>query len=368
MALKVIVKLHSFVLLLLLMHLASADIPATGSEIITKPGCRSHCGNVSIPYPFGIGPGCFIDKDFELSCDESIVNDIKPAYGSIKISNISIPDGHMTAEIFMGRDCPDNRYTASATLVGTFTFSSAKNKFIGMGCNTWAYLGLDDSASICTGCLSVCNKTKDITNGSCTGVGCCQAPVPVGLKTLYVKVGKMFTNNTSERLSFNPCSYGFIVDESSFNFTLPYLKDFKNNGTGTVPVVVDWTVGNETCMEAARNPSSYACGQNTDCSVPEGNNTLGYRCNCRWGYTGNPYLQSSTLGGCRDVDECKEICKGPGGKCENTEGNYTCVCNNGYSYEVRDNITYCILENKSSLPGSTQNNNLNKIVVGKLCF
>ncbi|KAI3900293.1 hypothetical protein MKW92_010673, partial [Papaver armeniacum] len=362
MALQVTVKFQSFALLLC-MYLASGEIPVIGSQLITKPGCKDRCGNVSIPYPFGIGPGCFIHKDFELSCNESIVNDIKPLYGGIPISNIAIPDGDMTAEIYMARDCPDNKYSATATLGGTFTFSSTKNKIIGMGCNTWAYLGLDDSASFGTGCLSVCNKTEDITNGSCNGVGCCQAPVPVGLKTLHLQVGKMFTDNTGERSRFNPCSYGFIVEESSFNFTLPYLKDFKNNGSGTVPVVVDWTVGKETCMEAAKSRTSYACGPNTDCIVPEGNKTIGYRCKCRWGYTGNPYLHSSTSGGCRDVDECKVVCKGPGGKCENKEGSYYCICNNGYSSEVRDNITYCIFDDQSSLSGSSQNNNLNKIVI-----
>ncbi|KAI3975843.1 hypothetical protein MKX01_015391 [Papaver californicum] len=294
------------------MYLASAEIPITGSLVITKPGCQDHCGNFSIPYPFGIGPGCFINKHFELRCNESLLNDVKPVYGSIKISNISIPDGYMTTEIFIARDCPDNaipRYLTIATLGGTYTFSSTKNKFIGMGCNTWAYIGQDDRASLGTGCLSVCNKTKDITNGSCTGVGCCQASVPVALKTLTLQVGNMFSN-TRERLSFSQFSYGFIVEERSSNFTSSYLKDFKHKGTATVPVVVDWTVGNETSTEAARNLTSYACGPNTDYIVPEGNSTI-------------------------DINECNEldVCKGDRGNCKNPEGSYKCSCNKGYSVE-----------------------------------
>ncbi|KAI3913084.1 hypothetical protein MKX01_035659 [Papaver californicum] len=363
MALKVIVNFQCFVLLLW-MYLASAGLLITGSPVISKPGCQDRCGNVSIPYPFGIGPGCFIDEYFELSCDESLLNSTKPVYGpNFNISNISILDGDMTTEVFIARNCPERdipRYHSAAGLVGTFRFSRTKNKFIGMGCNTWAYLGQDYTASIGTGCLSVCNKTEYIIDGSCTGVGCCQTSVPVGLKTLSIQVGSMFTSSTSEILSINPCSYGFIVEVGSFNFASSYLKDFKNHGTGTVPVAVDWSVGNETCSEARRNSTSYACGPNTDCINPEGNNTIGYRCNCKRGYTGNPYL--SIAGGCQDINECNEldVCKGDRGNCKNTEGSYTCSCNKGYRVVRYNNITDCILEKKNNLP----NNNLTKIVVG----
>ncbi|XP_026431479.1 wall-associated receptor kinase 5-like [Papaver somniferum] len=346
------------------MYFASGEIPMNGSEVISKHGCQNQCGNVRIPYPFGIGPGCFLDKTFEIIC-QSFLDSTKPVHlPNYNISDISILDGQMTTEIYIASDCPGREIPAYYMTGGfkKFTFSDTKNKFIGMGCNTWAYQKSDDNVSISTGCLSVCDKIEDSTDGSCNGVGCCQASVPAGLHLLNFSVGSMY--NAGRSLSFNPCSYAFIIEGKSFNFSLSYFKDFLNNGSGSVPVVVDWTVGFETCDVAKRNLTSYACGPNTDCIVPAGNKLQGYRCNCRWGYTGNPYLHSSTFGGCRDVDECKEICKGPGGKCENTEGSYKCVCNNGYSHEVRDNITYCIPENHGSLPGSTQNNNPNKIVVG----
>ncbi|KAI3947049.1 hypothetical protein MKW92_039554 [Papaver armeniacum] len=367
MALQVLLKFQCFVLLLWI-HLASAELPITGSDVITKPGCRSHCGNVSIPYPFGIGPGCFIDKYFEIRCDESLLNSAKPVYGpNYDILNISISDGTMTTEVFIARDCPDNETPTYYSTAGfdKFTFSNTKNKFIGMGCNTWAYLGQDNGASVGSGCLSICNKTEDSTDGSCTGVGCCQASVPAGLQILNLRAGSMFNINTSERLSFNPCSYGFLIESSSFNYSSSYLKDFKSYGTGTVPVVVDWTVGFETCDEAERNPS-YACGLHSDCIVPAGNNTQGYRCKCKRGYTGNPYLSNSSYGGCRDIDECNMpgVCSGPmRGKCKNTEGSYKCLCNKGYSLNVSNDIEDCILDSHSS-----QNNNLNKIVFGSINF
>ncbi|KAI3885787.1 hypothetical protein MKX03_008141 [Papaver bracteatum] len=360
MALQVLLKFQCFVLLLWV-YLASAEIPVTGSQVISKPGCQDHCGNVSIPYPFGIGPGCFIDAYFEIRCNESLLNSVKPVHGNgHNISNISILEGHMTTEIFIARDCTDSqtgRYFWSTAEMGKFTFSNTKNKFVGMGCNTWAYQKSDDNRSISTGCMSVCDKIEDSTDGSCNGIGCFQAPVPAGLKKLSFSVGR----SSETILDFNPCGYGFLIEEKSFNFSSSYLKDFKNNGTGSVPVVVDWTVGFETCDEAKRNSTIYACGPNTDCIAPADNKTPGYRCNCTSGYRGNPYLNSSLSGGCRDIDECEElgVCSGERGNCKNKEGSYNCSCNKGYILDVRHNITDCFLASPS-----TPNDNLNKIVVG----
>ena len=54
-----------------LLLLAVAYGLAEGAPPLAKPNCRDSCGKVSIPYPFGIGSNCFMDKTYEIVCNES---------------------------------------------------------------------------------------------------------------------------------------------------------------------------------------------------------------------------------------------------------------------------------------------------------
>lgn len=42
--------------------------------VISKPGCPSKCGSLTVPYPFGIGigvgSGCALHSGFEINCTE----------------------------------------------------------------------------------------------------------------------------------------------------------------------------------------------------------------------------------------------------------------------------------------------------------
>ncbi|RZC89310.1 hypothetical protein C5167_029213 [Papaver somniferum] len=350
MGLHILLNFQCFILLLCLQFASTIETPITASKVISKPGCQDKCGNVSIPYPFGIGKGCSIDDYyFKIKCDDIIPSYTRPVYGTnIDVSNISIPDGEMTTTLDIVTDCSDKSIQtdndSASAWFGKFTFSSTKNKFIAIGCNIQAYIvGVNGyNSTVATGCMSYCRKMEDITNGTCNGIGCCEASIPAGLVKYETRLRSMF--NLSSNLSFNPCNYAFLAEKSSFNFSSLDLKNFKNHGTLMVPVVVDWTISNETCAEAKRNPTSYACGPNTDCIPGNSVDVQGYRCSCKTGYEGNPYLNGTGGGHCEDIDECsvKDLNNCSTGQgCTNTPGDFFCFCFEGYKREFRDKIWEC---------------------------
>ncbi|KAF2291277.1 hypothetical protein GH714_022144 [Hevea brasiliensis] len=53
-----------------------------------KPGCQSHCGNISIPYPFGTTQGCYMDEQFLITCN----NATNPPKPFLNLSNIPVLD------------------------------------------------------------------------------------------------------------------------------------------------------------------------------------------------------------------------------------------------------------------------------------
>ncbi|KAI3977122.1 hypothetical protein MKX01_042812 [Papaver californicum] len=354
--LHILLRFQCFVLLYWL-QLATAEIPNTASEVVAKPGCQDRCGNVSIPYPFGIGPGCFIGKKFEIKCNNS-----ESRYGGLNVTNISVLDGQMTIESYIASTCTEHQYGRASLTLSKFTMSYTKNKLISIGCDTLAYI--NGNTPIGDGCSDCSRNDEDTADGSCNGMGCCKTSISDGLRKSNVTVEREYPR---KNLSFdNPCSYAFVAEETSFSFSSSFLQDFKNNGTGSVPLVIDWTIGYDTCDEAARNVTSYACGPNTVCK-PGNNIAPGYLCNCKTGYTGNPYFDTSTGGHCQDINECHGIhdtrCGREGNICNNTEGGYTCPCREGFypSYVGNDGIPDCKSNSNNS---NSVNSKSDMIVIG----
>ncbi|CAK7329237.1 unnamed protein product [Dovyalis caffra] len=318
MMLKIWVSWLMIMLLLCSIATAIAQSPAD-----SKPGCRDKCGNVSVPYPFGIDdPGCAENEDMYLNCSQSDGDDPEKLwFYNVPLLNISVLEGSMIVSIHTSYDC----YNQSGLIInvsysinlgqGLYMFSETQNVFTAIGCDTMAVV-YNEEVTYGAACISLCNETVSLAdNSSCSGSGCCQTSIPRGLKSLYISSSS--TQNHMNISDFNPCGYAFLADKRSFKASDWQLSGWPDGNVSHV--VIDWVVETKTCEQAQANASSYACSNNTNCSE----NGQGYRCECKDGFTGNPYLSP----GCQDIDECADrqryTCKG---KCKNTPGNYTCTC------------------------------------------
>ncbi|GAB4828505.1 hypothetical protein Ancab_039343, partial [Ancistrocladus abbreviatus] len=266
---------------------------------LAKPRCRSTCGNVSIPYPFGIGKGYFSTHgDFSLKCidNQTIFGD------NIEVSNISI-HGKITVSHYMSYDCYDESGHRVDHFDGwfqltNFVVSADDNKLVALGCDT------------CATMMGYKNETPYWTS------------LPDGVRIITTKV-RSYDNHTN-CASFNLCSTAFVVANDAFNFNKTNLnttvEEYKKHQN--VSVVLNWTVGNQTCS-SAKADRTYLCQGNTTCYDPP--NEVGYRCECLPGYDGNPYLSP----GCQDIDECKDSSQ------NNCTRPATCVYRIGLPYECK---------------------------------
>ncbi|XP_076897939.1 wall-associated receptor kinase 2-like [Bidens hawaiensis] len=309
-----------------------------------SPNCRTSCGNVSIDYPFGSGKGCYRSPEFLVTCDRSSGEDI-PYFidrtTDLVITSISINMSEVEIMMFVGRDCynsigPVESDRPYFTLGSLKEFRvSTKNKFVAIGCDTHAFVSgrrWNESRDIGTGCISWCGRNNHIKNGSCSGVGCCEVAVPEELSSFNMSLQSYI--NHADILNFNPCSYGFLVAEGKFNFSTTYLANFESE---RMPMLLDWAIGSVTCDEA-KGTNDFLCEGNSECD--KNYTGPGYRCRCRGGYDGNPYV----LNNCTNINECeigKHDCKY---KCVDIEGNHTCTCPNGYSGDGTKSGTGCTAE------------------------
>ncbi|KAM0835436.1 hypothetical protein ACQ4PT_062928 [Festuca glaucescens] len=320
---------------------------ASSGHSMSLPGCPDKCGNVPIPYPFGIGMHCAatsLNSYFNLTCDDTIDPPRpKVGYPGVEITDISLENGEMRVLSAVSYICFNSnttdiwfsqRYDLQLT---PFLPSPSRNHFTVIGCNTLGLIsGYKDTAGqYVAGCYSYCEGVNNTSDGApCTGMGCCEAAIPTNLTSFTV----VFQMNQSKVWRFNPCFYAMVAEIGWYNFSqqdlvgrLGFIEGQARRGA---PIVADWAIRNSSCPEKGKDtPNEYACiSINSYCL--SANNGPGYLCRCSKGYEGNPYL----LNGCQDIDECTLRKQDPKyedlypcrkGVCLNTPGRYLCKCKGG---------------------------------------
>ena len=277
----------------LIVVLMFVNVAVRGSADQVKLGCQESCGNITIPYPFGTTPHCYIAHNFLITCNTT---HYKPPRAFLTTSNIRVLEilllkGQLRISGPVSYDCYDStgnrsNYFNSGLKLSKFPISTTQNKFTAVGCDTYAVVNGSRGRNYTTGCLSLCDSMDDVINGSCSGIGCCQTSIPRGIRAYDIRL-----KSYSERrqfLDFNPCSYAFVAEDGAFNFSSLDLPNL--TGKRKFPVILDWAIGTQTCDEAKKDAENYACKENAVCYDSTSGPSYGYGCNCSEGYQGNPYL------------------------------------------------------------------------------
>ncbi|KAL6198511.1 hypothetical protein ACLB2K_028300 [Fragaria x ananassa] len=66
---RLLTLMHLMPLLLVATEAVTSDFQALPPQSL--PGCPGQCGNLTVPYPFGIGEGCYLRERFNITCNES---------------------------------------------------------------------------------------------------------------------------------------------------------------------------------------------------------------------------------------------------------------------------------------------------------
>ncbi|KAK4478450.1 hypothetical protein RD792_013925 [Penstemon davidsonii] len=298
---------------------------------ISKPNCQNKCGNITIPYPFGIGTDCSIDPWFSINCNTtSLNNSPKPFISQNNLEIFDITDDKLLIRNTISAGCYDalgNRIRRDRVIINLatspFTFSDS-NKFNVVGCDDLAITIGSEGSNFSTGCFALCSSTDDLIEGECSGLGCCQTDIPKGIKKLNFSISSLDAHINV--FSFNPCGYAFLGDPNRLRFSVSDVNDssYEEKIIQNVPVVLDWEIGIRNCSEATKS-NDFACFGNSVC-VDSETGFGGYRCNCSKGYEGNPYLSP----GCTDINECVNNPCDEHGICTNSPGSFHCSCKKGY--------------------------------------
>ncbi|KAM0893311.1 hypothetical protein ACQ4PT_025187 [Festuca glaucescens] len=289
-----------------LILIAAQYAPGTA---VPSSQCRRQCGNVEIPYPFGIDQDCSL-AGFDIDCrlQDGVY---KPFRGSFEVLNISLTNG--TARVLaniMGYCYNNSTKTmegfgrivdaSEGTQSSPYRLSDVQNKFTVIGCNALAFMeNMDEDGTGYQGLgVATCRNLTDLVDGSCSGIGCSQSTIPK--RMFSYQTGFFSSVNISRIWPFNRCSFAGLMEAAAFNFSTSYISNTKFNDTynGRVPMVVDWAIRDvKSCDVAQWNNTDYACLSSNSVCIDSVNDD-GYRCNCSHGYKGNPYL----LDGCQGTN------------------------------------------------------------------
>ncbi|CAL5022673.1 unnamed protein product [Urochloa decumbens] len=330
--------------------LLSVDTSAASAS--SPPQSASRCGNISVPYPFGVGAGSH-HHDFNLVCNETY-DPPKLFIGDtgVEVLEISVQDGtvHIDSGILsvlvlnQSVDLTDVEWTVP--LNGSLYTVSGFNKVAVLGCGFYILWMVPDGGApdegTCVPCSTSCadGPPAIATDGTCSEVGCCATSSLFGDYNSFtirfntdgeahtkrwslIVVDPEWWNEEGNIMAMQKAvsSHSSSLGASQVRHSVPGIE---------VRTVVNWVFSKSSCVQD-KNTGDYGClSDNSECRDSE--ITSGYNCMCQPGFQGNPYIRD----GCQDINECTS----PGkyscfGQCINLAGSYNCACPDGTSGDPR---------------------------------
>ncbi|XP_044343505.1 uncharacterized protein [Triticum aestivum] len=161
--------------------LAGAEVSPVEAQ--GMPNCDIACGNMSVPYPFGMGPARCYWPGFQLTCNRTsdpprlLLGD-----GTLQVQELSLVPTFVavirTGDIKVDGN-GEGTLGGGLTADGPYTISS--NQLIVTGCNVQATLKNGDVTV--SSCSSICINSDGLSEAlstleegrQCTGNGCCQS-------------------------------------------------------------------------------------------------------------------------------------------------------------------------------------------------
>lgn len=255
-----------------------------------------------------IKPGCYL-AGFNLSCSHGklflgdgtvLVLDISILNGTVRVNGslIYLPPG-ATRRTGAYKAVVANSTWGGGALGGRrgggpyFLSEGGRNKLVAGGCDIQVLLQGENGYTIST-CAAFCPQIANDGGGTvvedaaggCSGVGCCQAGIILGLASYRFEIRELNGSRTNRA----PAYLGIVSSEVSFD---PIANSF----TRVLPAVLDWTISNGTCNGNGSSPacrSSQSFCANSSALGHDG----GHLCHCSAGYDGNPYIPNGCQGTC----------------------------------------------------------------------